>query len=254
MEREQYEVMFRREDQHWWYTGMRHSALSLLRQALAGAEQPRILDAGCGTGGTTMRLRDLGGPVFGVDIAREALDLAASRCLTGALAQGSIERLPFLDAAFDAVTSFEVVYHSGVGNDQRALEELRRVLRPGGSLLLRLPAHDWLRGQHDQLVHTRHRYSRREVVRKLRAARFEVEYATWVNCLLFPAAAAKRLLERFVPRRPVSGAAAAEPDLWPPPRALNWLLEQCVAVEALALERRIRLPFGLSVLALARAA
>src|SRR5205814_1630673 len=89
-----------------------------------------------------------------------------------------------------------------------ALAVLERVLRPGGLFLLRVPAHDWLRGEHDRLVHTRHRYSRGEVSRKLADAGFGVERLTWANTVLFLPAVAKRLLER------TNGhdAAAAEPD------------------------------------------
>ncbi len=235
--------MFRREDAHWWYAGMRDAALGLLRSALAGEPPLRILDAGCGTGGTTVRLEKFG-DVVGIDLATEAVERAASRGLHHLL-KGSIERLPFRDAAFDLVTSFEVVYHLGVGDDLRAFREFRRVLTPGGRLLLRLPGHDWLRGEHDRLVHTRHRYTRAEVANKLAAAEFEVEYLTWANTVLFPPAAAKRLLER--------PSENAEPDLWQPPPALNRLLQSCLAVESVAFARRWQLPFGLSVLALARA-
>ncbi|SRR5712691_1203123 len=250
MEREQYEVMFRREDAHWWYSGMRRAALALLRQTLSETTAPRILDAGCGTGGTTARLQEFGS-VVGVDLVREALERAASRGLAGRLVQGSVERLPFRHASFDVVTSFEVVYHSGVDNDRLAFGEFRRVLRAGGLLLVRLPAHDWLRGQHDRLVHTRHRYSRQELAAKLHDAGFAVEYASWANCLLFPPAVAKRLLERFTAG---DGQTTDEPDLWQPAAPLNAALESCLAMEARALPRRLQLPFGLSVIALARAA
>jgi SAM-dependent methyltransferase len=244
--------MYRREDAHWWYSGMRKAALALLRSRLDQPEagrRPRVLDAGCGTGGTTARLAEFGA-VYGVDYSPEALERAARRGLSSRLAQGSIERLPYQDGAFDLVTSFEVVYHAGVADDALAFAELRRVLRPGGLLLLRLPGHDWLRGAHDKLVFTRHRYSRGEVGAKLRRAGFALAYLSWANTVLFPPAAAKRLLEGLT-----AGPedAAAEPDLWQPPAALNWFLEQCLAVESLAFERRIRLPFGLSVIALARA-
>ncbi len=147
------------------------------------------------------------------------------------------------------VTSFEVIYHLGVGSDDDALRELRRVLKPAGLLLLRVPAHDWLRGEHDRLVHTRHRYSRTEVVDKLNTAGFAVERVSWANSLLFAPAVAKRLLERHNGRAEASG----EPDLWQPPGPLNALLESTIAVEGLAIPRGLPLPFGLSVLALARA-
>jgi SAM-dependent methyltransferase len=258
VEREQYAVMARREDRHWWYAGMRRVALGVLDRALAGREGLLVLDAGCGTGGTTVRLGRYGG-VVGLDLAWEALRPAAGRGLAGRLVRGSVERLPFPSATFDAATSFEVVYHLGVANDELALAELRRVLKPTGVLLLRVPAHDWLRGAHDRLVHTRHRYAPDEVRAKLERVGFSVERLTWANSLLFPPAVAKRLLEgraqdswNHAPT-PNGLAPGAEPDLWQPPRPLNALLESLVAVEALALPRGLSLPFGLSVLAVARA-
>lgn len=246
MEREQYAIMARREERHWWYAGMRRVALATLQAALDGRSGLRILDAGCGTGGTTVELRRFG-DVVGIDLAWEALLPAASRGLERRLARASIEGLPFADASFDAATSFEVVYHLGVSNDLAALRELRRVLKPSGVLLLRLPAHDWLRGAHDRLVHTRHRYAPSELRAKLSQAGFVVQHLTWANAFLFPAAVAKRLLEAR------ESSAAAEPDLWQPPEPVNAMLESAIALEALAIPRRVPLPFGLSVMALATA-
>src|SRR5437773_8044299 len=119
MEREQYAIMARREERHWWYTGMRKVALAVLDRHLAGRHGLRILDAGCGTGGTTIELRRFG-EVVGVDLAWGALAPARRRGLT-ALSCASIERLPFGPATFDAATSFEVVYHLGVASDAAAL-------------------------------------------------------------------------------------------------------------------------------------
>jgi SAM-dependent methyltransferase len=248
MEREQYAIMARREEHHWWYAGMRHVALAVLDRALDGRRGLRILDAGCGTGGTTIELRRFG-DVFGVDLAWEALEPARGRGLRD-LARASIEHLPFADASFDAATSFEVVYHLGVASDTSALREIRRVIKPGGLFMLRVPAHDWLRGEHDRLVHTRHRYSRDEVLRKLGQAGFVVDRLSWANTLLFPPAVAKRLLERSN----AADATAGEPDLWQPPPVLNAMLQGVVGVEALAIPYGLPLPFGLSVLAVARAA
>jgi SAM-dependent methyltransferase len=249
MEREQYAIMARREERHWWYSGMRRVAMAVLEHALAGQSGLRILDAGCGTGGTTIELRRFG-KVVGIDLAWEALEPARGRGLSR-LARASIERLPFGDASFDVATSFEVVYHLGVASDMSALIEMRRVLKPGGLFMLRVPAHDWLRGEHDRLVHTRHRYSRTEVSSKLIEAGFDVERLSWANTLLFPPAVLKRLLERS---NNGHDGTAGEPDLWQPPAVLNGILEGLVAVEAQAIPRGVPLPFGLSVLAVARAA
>ena len=244
MEREQYAIMARREERHWWYTGMRKVALAVLDRRLAGRHGLRILDAGCGSGGTTVELRRFG-DVVGVDLAWEALQPAQGRGLR-LLSRGSVEVLPFASGTFDVVTSFEVVYHLGVGNDACALEEFRRVLKPKGVLLLRVPGHDWLRGEHDRLVHTRHRYSPDEVRHKLEHAGFAIDQLTWANTVLFPPAVAKRLLER-------GESAESEPDLWQPPEAINIVLESAIAVEGLAIPNRVPLPFGLSVLAVAHA-
>ena len=248
MEREQYAIMARREERHWWYAGMRRVALAVLERALDDRAGLRILDAGCGTGGTTIELQRFG-EVVGVDLAWAALEPARGRGLRR-LTRASIESLPFGTASFDVATSFEVVYHLGVASDVAALKEIRRVLKPGGLFLLRVPAHDWLRGEHDRLVHTRHRYSWEEISHKLADAGFGVERLSWANTLLFLPAVAKRLLERTNGHDP---AAAAEPDLWQPPAPLNALLESTVAVEALAIPRGVPLPFGLSLLAVARA-
>ena len=246
MEREQYAIMARQEERHWWYTGMRRVALAVLDDVLDDRRGLRVLDAGCGTGGTTRELNRFG-DVYGIDLAWEGLEPSRARGLRR-LSRATIERLPFRSASFDVATSFEVVYHLGVANDIRAFQEIRRVLKPGGVFLLRVPAHDWLRGEHDRLVHTRHRYAPDEVRGKLEAAGFGVERLTWANTVLFLPAVAKRLLER------VQGQADdAEPDLWQPPRPVNSVLEGAIAVEALAIPRGVPLPFGLSILAVARA-
>ena len=243
--------MAKREDRHWWSAGMRRAAMAVLAHALDGKRNLQLLDAGCGTGGTTVDLREFG-EVTGIDLAWEALLPAPERGL-GRLARAGVEQLPFRSGSFDVVTSFEVIYHLGVEDDLDAIREFRRVLKPGGLLLLRVPAHDWLRGEHDRLVHTRHRYTPDEVTEKLRAAGFQVEQVSWANSLLFVPAAAKRLLERGA-EAPNGHEAAGEPDLWQPPGPLNTLLEQIVGIERLTLPRRISAPFGLSVIALARAA
>jgi SAM-dependent methyltransferase len=248
MEREQYAIMARREEHHWWYAGMRRVAVAVLESALGGRTGLRVLDAGCGTGGTTVELQRFG-EVVGVDLVWEALEPAHARGLS-ALALASIERLPFASGSFDAATSFEVVYHLGVSNDTLALSEIHRVLKPGGLFLLRVPAHDWLRGEHDRLVHTRHRYTRDEVADKLGRAGFSIDQLSWANTVLFPPAAAKRLLER----NGASNGVAGEPDLWMPPAPLNALLTHIVAAERMAIPRGVPLPFGLSILAVARAA
>jgi SAM-dependent methyltransferase len=242
MELEQYELMFRQEERHWWYLGMRRIAEELLERFFQhDSPRPDVLDAGCGSGGTTAWLGRWG-RVSGIDLEPSALALAQERGLRRLL-RGSVERLPFADSRFDLVTCFDVLYHLRVGDDRAALAEIRRVLRPGGLVLVRVPAHNWLRGAHDEAVHTRHRYDRPELVRKLRAAGFLIERASYANCLLFPLAPAKR----FIERRSSAGCT----DLWQPPGLLNSLLGGLLGLEAIPVAR-FGLPWGLSVVAVGR--
>jgi SAM-dependent methyltransferase len=242
MERDQYELMFRQEERHWWYLGMRRITEALLaRYFRPSSARPEVLDAGCGSGGTTVWLSRWG-RVWGVDLAPEALRLARRRGLPRLL-RASIEALPFPDSSFDLLTSFDVLYHLRVGDDQRALDEFQRVLRPGGLAIVRVPAYDWLRGAHDRAVHTRHRYSRDELAGKLRRAGFRIERISYANGLLFPLAPAKRLLEDSRP--------AGCGDLWQPPEPFNRLLSALVSLEAGPIVR-CGLPWGLSVIAAAR--
>jgi len=121
------------------------------------------------------------------------------------------------------------------------------VLKRGGSLLIRLPAYRWLSGKHDRAVHTRHRYTAREVRQALVNANFAVERISYVNSVLFPVPLIQRTMERIVPwlERPGS-------DLTPPGRLTNTLLRSVLESEAAWLRRGGTFAWGLSVLCLAR--
>jgi SAM-dependent methyltransferase len=241
MDLEQYEVMFQQEEHHWWYRGMRAITGRLLNRYYNGPRPAEILDAGCGTGGIANWLSERG-RVTGVDIEPAALEFASGRGVQRLL-QGSIDALPLASEHFDLVTSFDVIYHLRVEDDVRALTEFRRVLKPGGMLLIRVPAHDWMRGRHDVAVHTRHRYGRNELAGKLRKAGFGIHAMTYANSVLFPLAPIKRLIER--------NDQDGLPDLWRPPEPMNSILTNVLRLEGVVASRW-GLPIGLSLIAIAR--
>ena len=242
MDVEQYRIMFDAETVHWWYRGMRRNACALLERYLASGRSYEILDAGAGTGGTTIALERYG-RVTGLDYSMAALPFAASRGLRR-LVRGSVECLPFPDETFDVLTSFDVIYHRAVVNHLAALSEFRRVLRPGGIALVRVPAFDWLRGAHDTAVHTERRFTVGQLSMDMRAAGFQVIEANYHNALLFPLAIAKRVSERFLPEAPE--------DLSIPPAPLNAALERVLEIEGFV-SRRLPLPAGLSAVVVGRA-
>ena len=243
----EYEVMREIEDDYWWYRGLRSLVAGIARRELAGIPEPRILDAGCGTGGTMAALRRAlpCAHLTGLDYSLDALEFARARALEAELIPARVEALPFPDAHFDLLVSLDVLYTKGL-DEVRALEEFHRVLKPGKCLLLNLPAFNFLRGEHDTAVHGARRYTRRGLRDLLMPAGFGLELLTYWNALLFPPIA----LWRAVSRRRVS-SGEAHSDLHALPQALNTLLAWQLRVE-LWLARRIPLPIGTSIFAVAR--
>jgi ubiquinone/menaquinone biosynthesis C-methylase UbiE len=236
--------MFHAEDRHWWYAGMQAITQALLDRWCTSQSPLNILDAGCGTGAAMTRSLCRYGRVTGIDISAIALGFCRRR-QAQRLGRASISALPFRSETFDLVTSFDVLYEQAVPDDLAALREFRRVLKPGGQALLRLPAYDWLRGQHDQVIHTARRYTRPQVARMLEACGFEAQRISHANTFLFPAALLKRMLERLRPGQ------TPRSDLTLEAGPLNRFLGACLSLEA-PLITRAGLPFGLSVIALAR--
>ena len=239
---EEYGRMYEAEERQWWYAGMRSISAALLDKHLAADGGARILDAGCGTGRNLAEFAGWARPA-GVDLSEEALRFCRQRGVPAA--RGRLQALPFPAGAFDAVTSFDVLYHRWVEDDRAAVAELARVLRPGGLLLVRVPALKMLWGAHDDAVLSRHRYTRGEVGALLRGAGLDVLELTYANTLLFPVLAVRRALDRL------TGRHGSDVGFLPAPleSAFRGLLE----AEARLL-RHVRLPVGASVLALGRKA
>ncbi len=240
MNASEYHNLARLESLHWWYVGMNAIAADWLRcLPWRDGGLSRLLDAGCGAGGWLKQLTAFG-QSCGVDLHPFALRLAAAGGCRS-LVRANIEALPFTANQFAVVTSLDVLYHLNVTHDEQALREFARVLRPGGWLLLRLPAYDWLRGAHDVVVHTRHRYTCREVRAKLQTAGLRPVRVTYANTILFPLIVLWRCFFR--------GHAASDVRL--PSAPLNRILIGLLGAERFWL-RRFNLPVGLSVLALAQ--
>ena len=237
----EYEIMYRAELSHWWYKGMAAISQSILGAFYAPGSGLRILDAGCGTGAGLLFLSQYGS-VTGLDISAHALRFCAERGCTE-VGRASVMALPFREETFDLVTSFDILYFEGI-RDKVALQETARVLRPGGRLLIRVPAFDWLRGTHDARVSTAHRYTSKELADKLVKSGFEIDFMSYANMILFPFALLKRLSERWLTPQEDSDIAVKV-------GVFSGFLRKCLVLESRLIRHR-RLPFGLSVVAVGK--
>jgi SAM-dependent methyltransferase len=232
------------DEHHWWYRGRRRIIRAEL-QRLPLPEHARVLDAGCGSGRTLDELRDLG-EVSGIELSPDAASVARKRGDFD-VRIGRLEELPWEDCTFDLITCLDVIEHTP--DDRATLSELRRVCKPGGRLLVTVPAYQALWSQHDEANHHYRRYERRTLRAPAVAAGWEVERMTSFNSLLLaPAAAVRIVRRRFV--RETNGNYTPDLELGPP--WLNGVLERPMQAEARWLARGRSLPAGLSLLAVLR--
>lgn len=249
MEVSEYQNIFRQEKSHFFYVGTHDLVLNLLKHNLPKMEKQnlkdrlKILDAGCGMGLLLLKMKQFG-DVMGIDINSQAVVLAKKRGLRQ-IYQASVEKIPFRDNSFDVVTCIDVLYHQQVKDDLGSLEELYRVLKPGGILIIRVPAFRWLGGKHDELVQTKRRYNGKELNNKLAAAGFQIRRISYSNMFLLPIVFLKRKVENILPYSSVSVS-----DIFELPPLLNKILILILKLETQLLTFA-NLPLGVSVMAVA---
>jgi ubiquinone/menaquinone biosynthesis C-methylase UbiE len=240
MRRDEYATMFRVEETHWWYRALHRLIFQTLEAELPDWRDKAIIDVGCGTGAI---LKQLGNPEknVGIDLAPEAISFCRQRGLNN-VQQGDIHALPFPDASFDAVICSSVLYHQWVSDVEGAVREMRRVLRPGGALLIIAPAFPFLHSAHDEAVMTARRFRKGQIRELLENENFKIRRLTYWTTFLFPLAVAARTFGGSKMGRDFETEGASFTQ-----RAFTRIM----ALE-LRLLRSISLPFGVALLAVAR--
>ena len=242
MKEHTYPIMFRVEQSHWWYTGRRKILARFVEDICRRVtdRRPRILDVGCGTGANLLMLSQYG-EAEGVDVSEDALAFCRERGLEK-VKLGAGEELPYEDGSFDLVTALDVVEH--MDDDLAGLREMRRVLRPGGRVLLFVPTFMFLWGLQDEVSNHRRRYRLSELRRVLEQAGFEIERTTYANITFFLPILLMRQLMRLTGIK-----AASENNI--NVSALNGVLGKVLGAESFVL-RFMNIPFGVSGLCVAR--
>lgn len=240
----EYEAMYKLESFYWWFVARRSLLESLVKGLAPRFIRPAILDVGCGTG-INLSVLSKYGDAIGSDASEEALSFSNRRGL-GALVRNQIEALPFGPAKFDMITALDVLEH--VDNDLKALDELLRVMKEDGVLVITVPAYGFLWSEHDEALRHRRRYAASELRNKLTNAGFEVDRISYyITVLFFPI-----LFMRFAQSLAKKSIEAKTSHIILP-SWLNTILIGILGLERLLL-RWINLPFGVSIVCLARKA
>jgi SAM-dependent methyltransferase len=238
--------MYECETHLWWYRGLHELLVALvsrLRGPVAGSLE--IFDAGCGTGRTAEVLAPLG-RVTGIDYAAEAIDYCRQRGLTG-LQQGDLNTWPFADDRYDLIVSLDVLSVRGITDDLAVLGRMYRALKPGGRLILNLPAFPAIYRQHDRAVANVRRYRRSTIQPELGRLGFVVDYAGYRLPLLFLIIVAQKIGQAL--SGPGSTAISDVKTVAP---WINTLFLALHRLENLGIRAGLRYPFGSSLLLICR--
>jgi len=267
MNPEEYGRMHTLETNYWWFVGRRAIVKSLLQEALSvrppSSQNLRLLDLGCGTGANLPTVTDAvqrvgstpGGHVMALDYSPLALEFAQQHLgeLPVSLLRGDATNLPFAANSFDVVTMLDVLEH--VEDDAGAVQEIFRVLKPGGAFVLSVPAYQKLWSAHDEALHHFRRYEYSSLSRVLKSGGFDVWRLSFAMSLMPPVAWFwRRCILPFQPKRPRDATRHSEGAVLPAvPPLLNAALVKYLGCEGRMIARR-PLKFGTSLVAIARKA
>ena len=244
MNTSEYERMFRLEDSYWWFAGRHRLVEGLLRNLFGSPDTDSdklILDVGCGTGATSARLARWG-RVVSVDFSPLALSFSRRRGLKQMVGADAMQ-LPFADAQFDLIVAMDMLEH--LPDDEKALSEFQRVLKPGGCIIATVPAYMHLWSEHDvALMHFR-RYTRAEFGERFIQAGLVIKKLSHTMMLLYPILAIQRRLAAR--KKPSDSPEAAMPHF---PAPINAALTAMVSAEN-KLASKINFPFGVTILCIA---
>ena len=231
------------EDKHWWFVARRQIIEQVIRK-LSLPKNAQILEAGCGTGGN-LQMLSRHGQVSAMELDEIACQFANQRQVT-TVKRGTLpDNIPFA-LHYDLILILDVIEH--LDDDLSALKALYYKLKPGGYLLVTVPAYQFLWSEHDEINHHKRRYRLQGLKEMVRKAGYEVIYGSYFNTFLFPIVVIVRGLGKLLQKQNNNQFSS---DLVLPSKPVNQLLTWLFANERYLINR-FTLPFGLSILFLAR--
>jgi len=241
MERVIYDRMAELDELHWWYRARREVLAALIERTMDLPRKANILEVGCGTG-HNIKMLERFGKVDGIEIDPEARAFAEKR-LGRSIASAPLPEMPGVQRNhYDLVAALDVVEH--IEDDKAAVAALASCLKPGGKILVTVPAHQWMWSAHDELNHHKRRYSKAGLKALIQGSGLCLDSIGYFNSLLFPLAVGARLAAKLTRR------GGGDDSL--PPKPVNYVFERAFAVER-RLVGKVPLPPGLSLFAVASA-
>jgi len=241
MERIVYEQMAALDQRHWWYRARREVIAALIRRRVQSPSNARLLEIGCGTGHNLEMLGRFG-TVDALEVDETARALAEKRLGKTVFSAPLPELAGIPERSYDLVAAFDVIEH--IPDDVAAIRAIAGLLKPGGKLVMTVPAHQWMWSAHDVVNHHQRRYSKAGLKKLVDDSPLKLEALGYFNSLLFPVAVAERFASKL--------RGKEDADLELPPAPINQALERIFAAER-ALVGRVPLPPGLSLFAVASA-
>lgn len=238
MDRDVYDRMAQHDATHWWYVARRRILADLMARVIRPAPAARILEVGCGTGHNFDMLGRFG-TVEAIEIDDGARALAEQR-LGRTIMTAPLPALDGVaDGTYDVIALLDVLEH--ISDDVTSLQSLKRKLKPGGKILLTVPANPWMWSAHDLAHHHHRRYTQKSLNSVIARAGLKVDLMSHFNSLLFPVAAAARVIGKLV------GKTTSDDQM--PAAPVNALLTGIFGLER-ALIGRVPLPAGVSIVAI----
>jgi SAM-dependent methyltransferase len=237
----EYERNYSLEQRYWWFVGVRAMVRSLLSLSAGNRNLGKVLDLGCGTGALLDQLRGCSAELWGLDVSQEGLKFCAIRGHKK-LVLADATRIPFRQNYFDVITAIGLIEH--LDDDQLFLSEVKRLLKPNGTLILLTSSFPYLWSMHDTANEHKRRYYLRELNRQINDVGFQTIRFSHLNFFLFPIIAPLLILHRKI-----YGIESAHPErIMPPtPTVINLMLTWLLLCEA-RLMRWVTLPWGISMI------
>ncbi|MBL7851251.1 MAG: class I SAM-dependent methyltransferase, partial [Cyclobacteriaceae bacterium] len=241
MDKEYYRLYFDIERNHWWFKARSRILRNYIKKNIAGDRTLEILNVGVATGASSVMLQEFG-KVVSLEYDAEPIEFIKGKVPIEVI-QGSILELPFEDDQFDLVCAFDVIEH--VEDHELAIKEVKRVAKRAGSVLLTVPAGMNLWSEHDEINHHFRRYSLPELDRLVNRSGGERVYSSYFNFFLFPFIYTARKVTELV--RDKKRVVRSDFEKFSP-GILGSVLYLIMKSESILLNRKVRLPWGVSAL------